>query len=63
MPLRTSGDTPWIQRLNPVHDGAITLVCFPHAGGPAGYFRPLASALAPHVTVLGVQYPGRQDRH
>jgi surfactin synthase thioesterase subunit len=39
------------------------VVCFPHAGGSASFFRPLSGALAPEVGVLAVQYPGRQDRH
>lgn len=38
------------------------LVCFPFAGGSAGYFHSLAGLLGPDVSVLGVQYPGRQDR-
>jgi surfactin synthase thioesterase subunit len=43
-------------------DAAYELVCFPHAGGSAGYWRPLAVGLAPAVDVLAVQYPGRLDR-
>jgi surfactin synthase thioesterase subunit len=39
------------------------LVCFPHAGGSAGYFRPLADALHGLTEVASVQYPGRHDRH
>ncbi|MFD2415752.1 thioesterase II family protein [Amycolatopsis pigmentata] len=42
--------------------GTPTLLCFPHAGGSASFFAPLAHALAPDVTVLAAQYPGRQDR-
>ncbi|WP_432127451.1 thioesterase II family protein [Streptomyces sp. bgisy082] len=38
------------------------LVCFPHAGGSASYWRPLALALSPAVDVSAVQYPGRLDR-
>jgi surfactin synthase thioesterase subunit len=38
------------------------LVCFPHAGGAASFFFPLAQSLAPAFDVVGVQYPGRQDR-
>ncbi|WP_308340489.1 alpha/beta fold hydrolase [Streptomyces sp. ISL-112] len=38
------------------------LVCFPHAGGAASSFLPLARALAPDLDVLSAQYPGRQDR-
>jgi surfactin synthase thioesterase subunit len=42
--------------------GTTTLMCFPHAGGSASFFASLADALAPDVTVLAAQYPGRQDR-
>jgi surfactin synthase thioesterase subunit len=37
-------------------------VCFPHAGGAATAFAPLARALAGRVDVVAVQYPGRQER-
>ncbi|EKX68900.1 thioesterase domain protein [Streptomyces ipomoeae 91-03] len=43
-------------------DADCELVCFPHAGGSATYWRPLAVALAPAVDVSAVQYPGRLDR-
>ncbi|MEU8929189.1 alpha/beta fold hydrolase [Streptomyces sp. NPDC048409] len=53
----------WIRRYRPApRDTDLSLVCFPHAGGSASYFRPLADALAPVADVLSVQYPGRQDR-
>lgn len=38
------------------------MVCFPHAGGAASWYMPLATALAHRAEVLVVQYPGRQDR-
>lgn len=38
------------------------LICLPHAGGGAGSFRPWVSLLPPEVELLGVQYPGREDR-
>ncbi|WP_244943292.1 thioesterase II family protein [Streptomyces inhibens] len=45
------------------------MICFPHAGGGAGAFRPLAKAVAAShperarpYEVLAVQYPGRHDR-
>ena len=38
-------------------------MCFPHAGGSAGYFRPLAEALHGLTEVTAVQYPGRQARY
>ncbi|MET9558478.1 alpha/beta fold hydrolase [Streptomyces sp. NPDC006645] len=37
-------------------------MCFPHAGGAASSYAPLSRELANDVDVLGVQYPGRQDR-
>ncbi|WP_432150675.1 thioesterase II family protein [Streptomyces sp. bgisy029] len=38
------------------------LYCFPHAGGAASTFVPLARELTPELDVLAAQYPGRQDR-
>jgi pyochelin biosynthetic protein PchC len=52
----------WIRRFRPATPGTVRLVCFPHAGGSASFFHPLSTVLAPGVEVLGVQYPGRQDR-
>ncbi|MFE9429328.1 thioesterase II family protein [Kitasatospora sp. NPDC006697] len=51
----------WIRRFSPERKDGPRLVCFPHAGGSATFFRPLAQQLA-SVTTAGVQYPGRQDR-
>ncbi|MGQ4487826.1 thioesterase II family protein [Streptomyces sp. SAS_281] len=58
-PERTSA---WIRRFQSAPEAASQLVCFPHAGGSAVYFLPVARAMAPSVDVLAVQYPGRQDR-
>ncbi|MFI5933817.1 thioesterase II family protein [Actinoplanes sp. NPDC051494] len=55
-------DSRWLRRFQPAQPGAPRLVCFPHAGGSASYFLPVAQALAPQVEVFAVQYPGRQDR-
>ncbi|NNH73590.1 thioesterase [Nocardia uniformis] len=53
----------WLRRLSAASEGdAHTLICFPHAGGSAISFGPLARTLGPQFLVLGVQYPGRQDR-
>ncbi|KUL69956.1 MULTISPECIES: thioesterase II family protein [unclassified Streptomyces] len=40
----------------------LRLVCFPHAGGAAGFFHDWAALTPPWLEVLSVQYPGRQDR-
>ncbi|MFI9274318.1 thioesterase II family protein [Kitasatospora sp. NPDC052896] len=60
-PQAVVGET-WIRRFHPKPGAAVRLVCFPHAGGSAGYFHPLSALLGPEVEVLAVQYPGRQDR-
>ncbi|MER7763689.1 alpha/beta fold hydrolase [Streptomyces sp. NPDC097619] len=51
-----------IVRHRPVTAPALRLVCFPHAGGGAGFFRGWARHLAPDVELLAVQYPGRETR-
>ncbi|MFE2322360.1 thioesterase II family protein [Streptomyces sp. NPDC059385] len=55
---------PWLRRYHgrPALAEA-TLVCFPHAGGSAGFFFPYSEALSARYDLLAVQYPGRQDRH
>jgi pyochelin biosynthetic protein PchC len=40
----------------------VRLICFPHAGGAATFYRSWASHLPSEVDLLAVQYPGRQDR-
>ena len=39
-----------------------TLYIFPHAGGSATYYVPLAKALSDDIKKIAVQYPGRRDR-
>lgn len=56
------GGGSWIRRLGPESPGAPRLVAFPHAGGSANVYLPLARILSPEMDVFGVQYPGRQDR-
>ncbi|MFG2004728.1 thioesterase II family protein [Spirillospora sp. NPDC048911] len=53
----------WIRRFRHVPDADLRLVCFPHAGGSASFYFPVATALAEKgIEVLALQYPGRQDR-
>ncbi|MEB3959090.1 alpha/beta fold hydrolase [Streptomyces kunmingensis] len=52
----------WIRRYFPSTEATVQLICLPHAGGSAPFYRPVAQALSPRVEVLAVQYPGRQDR-
>ncbi|MFD8440682.1 thioesterase II family protein [Streptomyces microflavus] len=59
----TGPESPWIRRYQQAPANAVTLVCFPHAGGSATSFHPLSRTLAGQLDVVAVQYPGRQDRH
>jgi pyochelin biosynthetic protein PchC len=54
----------WFRRFTPPTEAPrLRLLCFPHAGGTANYFRPWAAALpAAGVELLAVRYPGREDR-
>lgn len=55
-------DGLWLRRHTPAREATRRVVCFPHAGGSASFFHPLARVAAPGVEVVAVQYPGRQDR-
>ncbi|MFQ6331626.1 thioesterase II family protein [Nocardia sp. CWNU-33] len=53
----------WLRRLSPSPgNGSHKVICFPHAGGSAISFGPLAKCIGSEYDVLAVQYPGRQDR-
>jgi len=54
-------DDRWLRIYRPVPRPLRRLVCFPHAGGTAGFFLPVAQALR-DTEVIAVQYPGRHDR-
>ncbi|WP_370947441.1 thioesterase II family protein [Amycolatopsis sp. cg5] len=58
----SSENSAWIRNFHGAPDPHTRLVCFPHAGGAATYYYGLSASLTPSVEVLGVQYPGRQDR-
>ena len=51
----------WVRRLHQDRRSGPRVICFPHAGGSAVFFKPLA-ALLPELEVAALQYPGRQDR-
>jgi surfactin synthase thioesterase subunit len=57
----TATSSPWLKDLGP--PAAVEVTCFPHSGGAASAFRPLAGELAGDARVVAVQYPGRQERH
>lgn len=53
---------PWIRILHAPPQPRLRLVCFPHAGGTAGFFRTWGSLLPEGVELWAVQYPGRENR-
>jgi len=60
--MTTTETDDWLRHYHPAPGANHRLVCFPHAGGAATYFRPVSAALSPRIDVAAVQYPGRQDR-
>ncbi len=52
----------WVRRYGPARESAPLLLCLPHAGGAATFYRPLADLIGNHAEVWVIQYPGRQDR-
>ncbi|HWF74189.1 MAG TPA: alpha/beta fold hydrolase [Solirubrobacteraceae bacterium] len=55
------GDS-WLRWWDPRPDAELRLVCFPHAGGSAVFYRSWARAFPRSVEVISVQYPGRMER-
>lgn len=52
----------WVRRFRDGGGCRTKLVCFPHAGGWASAYRTWHLGLPSNVGVLGVRYPGREDR-
>jgi surfactin synthase thioesterase subunit len=57
----TADTALWLQCVAPRPQAATRLVCFPHAGGSASFFRDWGARL-PGVEVYAVCYPGRGER-
>ena len=57
----TAGD--WLLIPAPQRGPAFQLFCFPHAGGDATAYTPLAHALAPLAEVRALRMPARGGRH
>ncbi len=62
MSTRPDPARAWLRRLSGTADPLARLVCFPHAGGTAGFYRPWRDHLPPEIELHAVQYPGRLDR-
>lgn len=61
-PATVRARSRWLRCYDHRPAAVVRLVCLPHAGGAASFFRPWAAALPPSAEMLAVQYPGRQDR-
>lgn len=52
----------WLRPLTSPRTPDLTVICLPHAGGASSYFRRWIPVTPERVELLGVQYPGREDR-
>lgn len=52
----------WFRTAKPDPDPRLRLICFPHAGGTASFFRSWAPLVPAGVELMAVRYPGREDR-
>ncbi|SNT54480.1 pyochelin biosynthetic protein PchC [Streptosporangium subroseum] len=59
---RTRRSGAWLRTMTRSPVPRIRLVCFPHAGGAASFFRPWADLVSAEVELFAVRYPGREDR-
>ena len=61
-PLRPRTEGDWLLVPAPQEHRPFRLFCFPHAGGDATAFTPLAHAIAPAAEVWGLRMPARGGR-
>ncbi|MFE9749540.1 thioesterase II family protein [Saccharothrix saharensis] len=61
MATTTTADR-WLRTRTPRPSAELTLVCLPHAGGSASYYRDWGARLPASVETRVVQYPGREER-
>jgi rifamycin polyketide synthase module 1/2/3 len=53
----------WLRCPAPRPRAAVRLICLPHAGGSASFFRNWPAQLPDTLELVTVQYPGREDRN
>ncbi|ANI15436.1 enantio-pyochelin biosynthetic protein PchC [Pseudomonas sp. ADP] len=61
--MRGMPESPWLRRFSGLLSPGFRLLCLPHAGGSASFFRDWRKHLEPDVELLAVQYPGREERY
>lgn len=52
----------WLWTPQPRHRPVLRLICFPHAGGSARFFRTWTDDVPDSVELAAVRYPGRDER-
>lgn len=52
----------WFRVYRPAPAARVRLICLPHAGGAASFYRSWPGCFPPSVEVVAVQPPGREDR-
>jgi surfactin synthase thioesterase subunit len=57
-----STSSEWLRGYDERPDARARIICFPHAGGSAAFYRPWHRGLPPHIELHAVQYPGRAER-
>jgi pyochelin biosynthesis protein PchC len=62
MPFPQPIRSPWFRSDTPKPLARARIICLPHAGGSAGFFRDWAARLPADIELLAVQYPGREER-
>ncbi|SDH95872.1 pyochelin biosynthetic protein PchC [Sinosporangium album] len=62
MTKSTQLTNPWIRLHLRRSEVRARLICLPHAGGGASFYRGWAASLPDWLDVVAVQYPGREDR-
>jgi surfactin synthase thioesterase subunit len=62
MSTQITTSSEWLRGYDERLDAEVRLVCFPHAGGSAAFYRPWHGGLPDQVELHAVQYPGRGER-
>ncbi|MFB7293631.1 thioesterase II family protein [Actinacidiphila glaucinigra] len=52
----------WLRTLHAGQEPRVRLICFPHAGGSASFYRSWAAHMPAGVELSAACYPGREDR-
>ena len=60
--LEDRNSVTWFRTIKRCPNPRVRLLCFPHAGGAASFFRSWAEFVPDGVEAVAVRYPGREDR-